>query len=210
MNYYDFYESPHGQMLLVANEEGVSGVYFDGQKYFPQVASQWRRDAQQATLCQTKRELAEYFAGQRKRFEVALAPEGTPFHARCGKRSPASASARPSAMANLRAGQAARAARAPQARRPDATRSGSLFPATASSARTAVSPDTPAASTESVRYSRSSRGLRNCFRPFSVPPAETPSSLRFFQPRATDPDVTWTIWFLDQCAACVKVENRLI
>ena len=79
MHYYDFYESPYGQMLLAANDEGLCGVYFHGQKYYPQVASPLRRDAQHATLRQTKRELAEYFAGQRKRFEVALAPEGTPF-----------------------------------------------------------------------------------------------------------------------------------
>lgn len=79
MRYYDFYESPHGPMLLVADGEALSGVYFDGQKYHPQVASQWRRDAHHATLRQTKSELAEYFGGERKRFDTALAPEGTPF-----------------------------------------------------------------------------------------------------------------------------------
>ncbi len=79
MRYYDFYESPHGEMLLVADGEGLSGVYFGGQKYYPQVAPQWRRDAQHAPLRQAKHELAEYFGGERKRFEVALAPAGTPF-----------------------------------------------------------------------------------------------------------------------------------
>jgi methylated-DNA-[protein]-cysteine S-methyltransferase len=79
MRCYDFYESPYGQMLLVAADEGLSGVYFDGQKYLPTVASQWRREAQHAPLRQAKRELAEYFAGERKRFELELAPEGTPF-----------------------------------------------------------------------------------------------------------------------------------
>jgi methylated-DNA-[protein]-cysteine S-methyltransferase len=79
MRYYDFYDSPRGRMLLVAGDEGLSGVYFDGQKYLPQVASQWRRDARHATLRQAQSELAEYFGGERKRFEVALAPEGTPF-----------------------------------------------------------------------------------------------------------------------------------
>jgi methylated-DNA-[protein]-cysteine S-methyltransferase len=79
MHYYDFYESPHGQMLLVADDEGLCGAYFRGQKYYPQVESPLRRDPQHATLGQTKRELAEYFGGKRKRFDVALAPEGTPF-----------------------------------------------------------------------------------------------------------------------------------
>ena len=79
MCYYDFYESPHGQMLLVAADEGLSGVYFDGQKYLPRVEPEWRRDARHAPLRQAKRELAEYFGGERERFETALAPEGTPF-----------------------------------------------------------------------------------------------------------------------------------
>lgn len=79
MHYYDLYESPRGQMLLVANGVGLSGVYFDGQKYFPKAASDWRRDARHEPLRQAKQELSEYFGGERKRFETALAPEGTPF-----------------------------------------------------------------------------------------------------------------------------------
>jgi methylated-DNA-[protein]-cysteine S-methyltransferase len=79
MRYYDFCESPHGQMLLVARGDAVCGVYFRGQKYYPQLASTLRRDAEHAPLRQARRELAEYFAGERKRFEVALAPDGTPY-----------------------------------------------------------------------------------------------------------------------------------
>jgi methylated-DNA-[protein]-cysteine S-methyltransferase len=79
MHYYDFYESPQGRMLLVAGDNGLSGVYFDGQKYLPGVDAGWQRDAGHRTLAQAKRELAEYFGGGRKRFETALAPEGTAF-----------------------------------------------------------------------------------------------------------------------------------
>ena len=79
MRDYDLYESPCGQMLLVADDEGLTGVYFEGQKYFPEIAPHWRRDASHAALRQGKRELAEYFGGERKDFEVTLAPEGTTF-----------------------------------------------------------------------------------------------------------------------------------
>jgi len=79
MRYYDLYDSPHGQMLLVARDEGLCGVYFDGQKYLPPVDAEWRRDGRHAPLAQAKRELAEYFGGERRRFETALAPEGTSF-----------------------------------------------------------------------------------------------------------------------------------
>jgi methylated-DNA-[protein]-cysteine S-methyltransferase len=79
MRYYDLYESPYGQMLLVAESEGLFGVYFDRQKYHPQVEPGWRRDAHHAPLRQATRELAEYFGGERKVFETALAPAGTAF-----------------------------------------------------------------------------------------------------------------------------------
>ena len=79
MRYYDFYASPHGRMLLVATDEGVTGVYFEGQKYHPDIADGWRHDASRAPLRQAKRELAEYFGGERTTFETATAPAGTPF-----------------------------------------------------------------------------------------------------------------------------------
>ena len=79
MHYYDLFESAHGRMLLVADDEGLAGVYFEGQKYHPQIGSQWQRDAHHAPLQQAKRELAEYFGGEREHFETALAPKGTPF-----------------------------------------------------------------------------------------------------------------------------------
>ncbi|HET7764142.1 MAG TPA: methylated-DNA--[protein]-cysteine S-methyltransferase [Burkholderiales bacterium] len=79
MKHYDFYDGPQGRMLLVASDEGLCGVYFDGQKYLPEVDPEWRRDAGHAVLRRAKGELAEYFGGERKRFETALAPDGTPF-----------------------------------------------------------------------------------------------------------------------------------
>jgi methylated-DNA-[protein]-cysteine S-methyltransferase len=79
MKHYDFYDSPQGRMLLVANDEGLCGVYFDGQKYLPAVEFAWRHDPEHVTLRQAKRELAQYFAGERWRFETTLAPEGTAF-----------------------------------------------------------------------------------------------------------------------------------
>jgi len=79
MKHYDFYDGPQGRMLLVANERGLCGVYFDGQKYLAQVDPAWSRDPDHATLRRARRELEEYFGGGRKRFEIALAPDGTPF-----------------------------------------------------------------------------------------------------------------------------------
>jgi len=78
MRYYDTFASPHGEMLLVATDAGLAGVYFKGQKYAPE-RKDWKRDPDHALLKRAKRELAEYFAGRRKRFEVPLDPAGTAF-----------------------------------------------------------------------------------------------------------------------------------
>jgi methylated-DNA-[protein]-cysteine S-methyltransferase len=77
MRYYDYLETPQGRMLLVANGDGLAGAYFVGQKYYPKPEATWKRDAH--ALHRAKRELKEYFAGKRRRFGFALAPEGTPF-----------------------------------------------------------------------------------------------------------------------------------
>ena len=79
MRYYDTYESPQGGMLLVATDEGLAGVFFNRQKHHPKKQADWTKKSDHRLLRQAKRELAEYFAGKRKRFEVALSPEGTPF-----------------------------------------------------------------------------------------------------------------------------------
>ena len=79
MRFHDFYESPHGRMLVTASEAGITGVHFGGQKYFPAGDAGSRREARNPLVLQAIRELAEYFAGERKRFEVVLAPAGTPF-----------------------------------------------------------------------------------------------------------------------------------
>ena len=78
MHYYDTFDSPQGRMLLVATDKGLCGAYFKGQKYFP-ATRDGKRAPNHALLRQAKRELREYFSGKRKRFDVPLAPEGTPF-----------------------------------------------------------------------------------------------------------------------------------
>ncbi|HET9734591.1 MAG TPA: methylated-DNA--[protein]-cysteine S-methyltransferase [Burkholderiales bacterium] len=76
---YDYYDSPHGRMLLTADDKAITSVSFIGQKYAPRVQGDWTRDARHAPIRRAKRELAEYFRGRRTRFSVKLAPQGTPF-----------------------------------------------------------------------------------------------------------------------------------
>jgi methylated-DNA-[protein]-cysteine S-methyltransferase len=79
MHYYDTFQGPQGGMLLLANDEGLAGAFFDRQKHHPGKQADWKKKPDHKFLRQAKRELAEYFAGQRTRFDVALSPAGTPF-----------------------------------------------------------------------------------------------------------------------------------
>jgi methylated-DNA-[protein]-cysteine S-methyltransferase len=72
--------SPLGDMLLVARDGALAGIYFDGQKYFPRSDPAWRSDADVPVLRAARRQLADYFAGARMQFDLPLAPDaGTPF-----------------------------------------------------------------------------------------------------------------------------------
>jgi methylated-DNA-[protein]-cysteine S-methyltransferase len=79
MKRYDYYDSPCGRMLLVADGEALCGAYFVGQKHMHEMEADWVRDSRSAVIVRTKRELDEYFRGKRTTFEVPLAAEGTPF-----------------------------------------------------------------------------------------------------------------------------------
>ena len=72
--------SPLGEILLVANPAGdaLCGLYLEGQKYFPP-AAQWPERRSLAVFRAAAAQLREYFAGARTRFDIALAPAGTPF-----------------------------------------------------------------------------------------------------------------------------------
>jgi methylated-DNA-[protein]-cysteine S-methyltransferase len=85
MNYYDFYESPMGRMLIVATDDGLNGLYFVDQKYYREVEADWTQAPNHPVVRQTAREMQEYFAGKRKEFEVGLAPEGTTFQSQVWK-----------------------------------------------------------------------------------------------------------------------------
>ncbi len=78
MKVFDYYDSPLGRMMLVANEAGLAGVHFLGQKHVRSAKGLARSGSHQA-LKAAKRQLHEYFSGKRRRFDLPLAPEGSEF-----------------------------------------------------------------------------------------------------------------------------------
>jgi methylated-DNA-[protein]-cysteine S-methyltransferase len=77
--YYDEFASPLGTMLVASDGVALTGAWFVGQRYVPVIDAGWQRRRELPVLERAAAELAEYFGGNRRRFELALAPRGTPF-----------------------------------------------------------------------------------------------------------------------------------
>ena len=82
MQYFDYYDSPLGQMLLVASDTALTGLHFVDEKYYPGVAADWRKAPAATMIVRARKQLDEYFAGTRTEFELPVDPEGTTFQ--CG------------------------------------------------------------------------------------------------------------------------------
>ena len=77
--YFDRVPTPLGGMVLASDGDALSGAWFDGQRYQPQIGPVWQRRPDLPLLRRAAAELAEYFSGERIAFDVPLAPVGTPF-----------------------------------------------------------------------------------------------------------------------------------
>lgn len=70
------FQSPLGPITLAATARGLTGLWFvEGQRHLPPELTGptvWPSDTEQPVLKQVSQQLAEYFAGQRSRFEVPL------------------------------------------------------------------------------------------------------------------------------------------
>jgi methylated-DNA-[protein]-cysteine S-methyltransferase len=77
MTVYTFTDSPIGRLLLAADDAGLCRIDFPEGRHPQQPEPQWRE--QRARFDEALRQLEAYFAGTLQRFELPLAPAGTPF-----------------------------------------------------------------------------------------------------------------------------------
>lgn len=70
-------ESPLGPMLAMSDGVALSGLHFHDDKYVPDIDAGWQRDDRLPLFVQAWREIAEYFAGERRAFGLPLSPDGT-------------------------------------------------------------------------------------------------------------------------------------
>ena len=74
---FSIVQSPVGPLMLVGEGDALVGLYFDNAPLAASPPTEWTRDDRR--LRPASAQLAEYFAGARTRFELALAPRGTAF-----------------------------------------------------------------------------------------------------------------------------------
>lgn len=73
------WSSPLGPIRLAASEQGLAGLWFEGQRHQPDPAA-WPVDTTHPVLQQASAQLDDYFAGRRRAFTLPLdLRQGTPF-----------------------------------------------------------------------------------------------------------------------------------
>ena len=79
MTFLQHYDSPLGGILLAADESGLTGLWFDGQKYFARGLSAERTEQNTPALADAQRWLDIYFTGREPDFLPPLHPIGSAF-----------------------------------------------------------------------------------------------------------------------------------
>lgn len=79
MQYISHYQSPMGDILLAADEIGLTGLWFEGQKYFALYLDKKHEEKELPVFETAKRWLDIYFSGKEPDFTVPLHFTGTDF-----------------------------------------------------------------------------------------------------------------------------------
>ena len=79
MLFLTHYASPLGPILLAADETGLTGLWFEGQKYFPSFLGVEYQEKETPILTETVRWLDVYFSGKDPDILPPLHPQGSPF-----------------------------------------------------------------------------------------------------------------------------------
>lgn len=79
MTFVQSYASPLGGILLAADEMGLTGLWFDGEKYFADSLPAEHAEQETPILAEAKRWLDMYFAGKQPDFLPPLHPLGSAF-----------------------------------------------------------------------------------------------------------------------------------
>jgi methylated-DNA-[protein]-cysteine S-methyltransferase len=80
--FFSVIKSPLDDLMLVADDSALIGLYFVGCSHIPSASKHWTRQAQHPVLRRAEKQLAEYFGAKRKSFALPLRLNGTDFQQR--------------------------------------------------------------------------------------------------------------------------------
>lgn len=79
MQYITHYSSPIGAITIASNGTAITGLWFDGQKYFASTLGADYKEENLPIFTEAKRWLDMYFSGKEPDFTPPLALNGSPF-----------------------------------------------------------------------------------------------------------------------------------
>ena len=143
MQYTSRYASPLGSILLAADDIGLVGLWFEGQKYFAHGLAKTHEEKELPLFAKVKRWLDIYFRGSSRSLPCRCISSGPPFRKRCGSFFARSPTGRRQHTARSQSslpqkGDCRKCPHRRSAARSGTTRYRSSFPATGSSAKTAA------------------------------------------------------------------------
>ncbi|OGT32054.1 MAG: hypothetical protein A3E87_10945 [Gammaproteobacteria bacterium RIFCSPHIGHO2_12_FULL_35_23] len=85
---YDEIDSPVGKLVIFASSQGVHSILWDKERFTKeckQVLLRFKQNSDHKIIIRTKQQVTEYFQGKRKKFELPLVFDGTPFQIQAWK-----------------------------------------------------------------------------------------------------------------------------
>lgn len=82
MKYYTKFASKFGEITLIGDENGINRLHWESDevKRPLEISPDWERNDE--FFAEARKQLQEYFAGERKTFDLKLNPQGTDFQKR--------------------------------------------------------------------------------------------------------------------------------
>jgi methylated-DNA-[protein]-cysteine S-methyltransferase len=78
--FFDYLDSPLGLICIQGDGERITGVYLPNHKHWAGPDPAWQQTS--APFAAVRQQLAEFFAGERREFDLPLKSAGTPFQQR--------------------------------------------------------------------------------------------------------------------------------
>lgn len=77
--YYTSVTCHVGELIMTAQDDGLTGVYFDVNNLHAQIGHDLEENRDQPILFEAVRQLHQYFSNERKNFQIPLVYQGTAF-----------------------------------------------------------------------------------------------------------------------------------